>query len=79
MSLSSGHRTLLGEVASWVVVAGVLVAAVTHFDQLKSIAHRIAGTDPADLQMAASGEVGQIDEVTSPDDNLQAVFTYLVK
>lgn len=30
-------------------------------------------------QMAASGEVGQIDEVTSPDDNLQAVFTYLVK
>jgi ABC-2 type transport system ATP-binding protein len=29
--------------------------------------------------MAASGEFGQIDEVTSPDDNLQAVFTYLVK
>jgi ABC-2 type transport system ATP-binding protein len=30
-------------------------------------------------QMAASGEVGVIDEVTSPDDNLQAVFQYLVK
>ena len=30
-------------------------------------------------RMAASGEFGQIDEVTSPDDNLQAVFTYLVK
>jgi ABC-2 type transport system ATP-binding protein len=29
--------------------------------------------------MAASGEVGVIDEVTSPDDNLQAVFKYLVK
>jgi ABC-2 type transport system ATP-binding protein len=29
--------------------------------------------------MAASGQYGQIDEVTSPDDNLQAVFTYLVK
>ena len=29
--------------------------------------------------MAASGQFGQIDEVTSPDDNLQAVFTYLVK
>ncbi|HKE83993.1 MAG TPA: ABC transporter ATP-binding protein [Vicinamibacterales bacterium] len=29
--------------------------------------------------MAASGEVGAIDEVTSPDDNLQAVFKYLVK
>jgi len=30
-------------------------------------------------ELAASGEVGQIDEVTSPDDNLQAVFQYLVK
>ncbi|HZJ31614.1 MAG TPA: ABC transporter ATP-binding protein, partial [Vicinamibacterales bacterium] len=30
-------------------------------------------------QLAASGEAGPIDEVTSPDDNLQAVFQYLVK
>jgi ABC-2 type transport system ATP-binding protein len=30
-------------------------------------------------ELAASGEVGPIDEVTSPDDNLQAVFSYLVK
>ena len=29
--------------------------------------------------LAASGEAGAIDEVTSPDDNLQAVFKYLVK
>jgi ABC-2 type transport system ATP-binding protein len=29
--------------------------------------------------MAASGEAGEITEVTSPDDNLQAVFSYLVK
>jgi ABC-2 type transport system ATP-binding protein len=29
--------------------------------------------------MAATGEAGTIDEVTSPDDNLQAVFKYLVK
>jgi ABC-2 type transport system ATP-binding protein len=28
--------------------------------------------------LAASGEAGPIDEVTSPDDNLQAVFRYLV-
>jgi hypothetical protein len=27
----------------------------------------------------ASGEYGAIEEVTSPDDNLQAVFQYLVK
>jgi ABC-2 type transport system ATP-binding protein len=30
-------------------------------------------------QLATSGEAGSVDEVTSPDDNLQAVFRYLVK
>ena len=30
-------------------------------------------------ELAARGEFGAIDEVTSPDDNLQAVFQYLVK
>jgi ABC-2 type transport system ATP-binding protein len=30
-------------------------------------------------EIAASGEFGIIEEVTSPDDNLQAVFQYLVK
>ena len=30
-------------------------------------------------ELAASGDVGSIDEVTSPDDNLHAVFDYLVK
>jgi len=30
-------------------------------------------------ELAASGEAGAVDEVTSPDDNLQAVFQYLVK
>jgi ABC-2 type transport system ATP-binding protein len=30
-------------------------------------------------EMAASGDHGDIQEVTSPDDNLQAVFRYLVK
>jgi ABC-2 type transport system ATP-binding protein len=29
--------------------------------------------------LAATGDAGRIDEVTSPDDNLQAVFRYLVK
>jgi len=30
-------------------------------------------------EIAASGQAGEIAEVTSPDDNLQAVFKYLVK
>ena len=29
--------------------------------------------------LASTGEVGAIDEISSPDDNLQAVFQYLVK
>jgi ABC-2 type transport system ATP-binding protein len=30
-------------------------------------------------ELVASGETGEVHEVTSPDDNLQAVFHYLVK
>jgi len=30
-------------------------------------------------ELAASGELGEVHEVSSPDDNLQAVFEYLVK
>jgi ABC-2 type transport system ATP-binding protein len=30
-------------------------------------------------ELAATGELGAVHEVTSPDDNLQAVFQYLVK
>ena len=30
-------------------------------------------------ELVAAGQVGAVDEVTSPDDNLQAVFKYLVK
>ena len=30
-------------------------------------------------ELVAAGECGTVDEVTSPDDNLQAVFKYLVK
>ena len=30
-------------------------------------------------ELVASGAVGAVEEVTSPDDNLQAVFKYLVK
>jgi ABC-2 type transport system ATP-binding protein len=30
-------------------------------------------------EMVASGDFGAVDELTSPDDNLQAVFKYLVK
>jgi aspartyl protease family protein len=46
---SSGHRTLVFEVATWVLLAAVSVVGVTHFDALKAIAHRLVGTDMASL------------------------------
>jgi len=49
-------------------------------DEHLSIALRRAlAFEGYDVSLAASGEAGSIDEVTSPDDNLQAVFKYLVK
>jgi ABC-2 type transport system ATP-binding protein len=45
----------------------------------------IVETDKPDIfytrltELAAAGSAGLIEEVTSPDDNLQAVFKYLVK
>ena len=54
--LSSGQRTLFGEVASWALVAGVTVLSVVHFDELKAIAHQVVGTDPAILAAMRPGQ-----------------------
>jgi len=54
--LSSGHRTLLGDVASWMFLAGVTIVGATHFDELKAIGHRWIGTDPAVLATLRQGE-----------------------
>ena len=44
---SSGHRSLLGEVLSWVFCSAMLVASIIHFEDLKALAHRVIGTEPA--------------------------------
>ena len=64
-------RTLLAEdgVISMRFEPGALIVETARPDAFYA---RVTG-------MAASGEAGAIDEVTSPDDNLQAVFKYLVK
>jgi ABC-2 type transport system ATP-binding protein len=64
-------RTLLAEdgIISMRFEPGALVVETARPDAFYA---RVTG-------MAASGEAGAIDEVTSPDDNLQAVFQYLVK
>ena len=54
MHLSSGTRLLLGEAASWVVVASLCVGAVVYFDQIKAVMHTALGTDPSRV-MATTG------------------------
>lgn len=63
--MSSGQRTLFGEVASWVVLAAVSVVAVTHFEELKSIGHQLMGTDAAKLSAARTGAEPGSSEVDS--------------
>lgn len=47
--MSSGHRTLFGEVACWIVLAGVMAAGVTHLEDLKAFASRLVGANPPQL------------------------------
>lgn len=55
MSMSSGHRTLLGEVLSWAFFAGVCVVSVTHFAEITALAHRLLGTEAERLAAATAG------------------------
>ena len=51
MSMSSGTRTLLGEVASWAACAAMVVVGVTHYSELKTIAADLLGL-PTPAQVA---------------------------
>jgi aspartyl protease family protein len=53
----SGQRTLFGEVASWVIFSVVAVAAVSNFEELKTIAHEVVGSEPAQLALASKPAV----------------------
>jgi aspartyl protease family protein len=43
MSYSSGTRALFGEVASWVLAAGLCGAALVYFDEVRSVTARMMG------------------------------------
>ncbi|MCU0954493.1 MAG: TIGR02281 family clan AA aspartic protease [Hyphomicrobium sp.] len=55
---SSGQRTLFGEVASWVVLAGVSVLGVAHFDELTRVAHQVMGTEAPARLSAVNADIG---------------------
>ncbi len=54
MSISSGTKTALGEAASWVVAAALIITSVIYFDELKSL------VSPAPLQASNTGPKQQI-------------------
>ncbi len=68
---SSGHRSLLGEVLSWVFCSAMLVASIIHFEDLKTLAHRVIGTDAAVLatlrQSDPTGPVAPVDTLVVSD------------
>jgi aspartyl protease family protein len=53
MALSSGTRSLFGELASWGAAAAILVAGVVHYDTLRTALGAALGLD-APVGMAAS-------------------------
>ena len=68
MALNSGTRQLLREAASWGVVALIGVAAVMHFDSLKTGTERMLGLPtPDDIAMRQRGAGG-----SSRTDDVQA-------
>jgi aspartyl protease family protein len=54
MSFSSGTRSLITEAASWAICAMVIVASITHFDELKGFAQGASGAPPAAESAAAA-------------------------
>jgi aspartyl protease family protein len=48
-----GQRSLFAEVASWVIFSVVAVVAVSNFEELKTVAHEFAGSEPAQLALAS--------------------------
>lgn len=50
--MASGSRTLVGEVASWVIGLGIFAVGVMHYDEIKGFILMQAGISPAALAAA---------------------------
>lgn len=69
---SSRQSTFLGEVLSWVLFAAVTVVCVTHFDELRILAHKIAGTN---MERPAAGTAGAGQRDAGGDGALASGYT----
>lgn len=67
MALSSGTRTLLGELASWGAAAAILVAGVVHYDTLRAGLGNVLGI--ADTRPVAAETIGEPSTPSAPSKN----------
>ena len=80
---NDGTFNLMGGLRTSMATCGY--ADIAEFNRAELMVAPALQTEGKQLQreqsigMAARGEASGINEVTSPDDNLQAVFKYLVK
>ncbi len=58
MALSSGTRSLIGEAASWLVAAGIVVGGLMYFNELRGLAGQALGISaPEDHAAVAEAQV----------------------
>jgi aspartyl protease family protein len=56
MSYSTGTRALVGEMASWALAAGICVAGILYFDDVKHMSARMLGIAPPVVGAAAPSQ-----------------------
>ena len=54
MALSSGTRSLIGEAASWLIAAGIVVGGLMYFNELRGIAGQALGISALEGQAAVA-------------------------
>ena len=54
MALSSGTRSLIGEAASWLIAAGIVVGGLAYFNELRGMAGQAFGIAAPDDQAAVA-------------------------
>lgn len=64
MALSSGTRSLFGELASWGAAAAILIVGIVHYDSFRSGLNQFLGI--ADLPSAAGPETAKASAETTP-------------
>ncbi len=76
MSFSPGTRSLFGEVTTWIIVAGIGAAALTHYSELKVLIGDGLGLAPPAAEQQADGAANTN---VAPPTNSQGGFVVELK